>query len=120
MRYLSDLRLFAAGIVIILVVLGLSPTGASSANISHSHRSTISIKNYSLASIDPTHWGYIHLANSANGSRLLGVTVARNDSLLVVDATNGFAQVATSGSTARLASTRNGNTYVTLNYLSSF
>lgn len=93
----------------ILIVLGLAPVGASSANISHSYHSTSNIANGSIVSLDPSRSDYVQPANSTNGARLLGVAVASNDSLLAVDATNGDIQVATSGTANVLISTLNGD-----------
>jgi hypothetical protein len=87
-----------------LLGLGLAPAGASSANISHSYHSTDSITNGSIVSLDPTRSDYVELANTDNGSRLLGVAVAKDDSLLAVDPTEGAVQVATSGNATVLVS----------------
>jgi hypothetical protein len=109
MRRSHTLRLFVTGTIGLLIALGLAPVGASSANISHSYSATTSITNGSLVSLDPVHSGYVQLANVTNGTRLLGVAVASNDSLLAVDATQGTIQVATSGVANTLVSTLNGN-----------
>jgi hypothetical protein len=92
-----------------LVVLGLAPVGASSANISHSFNSTDEVRIGSLVSLDSKQSDYVSLANSSNASKLLGVAVASNDSLLAVDAEEGKVQIATSGVANALASTLNGN-----------
>lgn len=97
-----------AGIAGLLVLLSLTPVGAASANISHSYSSTGSIPNGSLVSLDPNRSDYIQLSDSGNGSRLLGVAVASDDSLLAVDATTGKVQVASSGTVSTLVSTLGG------------
>src|SRR5580700_1034792 len=109
MRRSHTLRLFVTGTIGFLIALGLSPVGASSANISHSYNATSNITDGSLVSLDPVHSGYVQPANNTNGARLLGVAVASNDSLLAVDATQGDIQVATSGTANALVSTIDGD-----------
>lgn len=109
MRKQGYLRLFVTGVGSALIVLGLAPAGASSANISHSYQATTSIPNGSIVSLAPQHSNYVEPANSDNGSRLLGVAVDGNDSLIAVDASPGSVQVATSGNATTLASTLNGD-----------
>jgi hypothetical protein len=106
------LRLFLTGAISTLTVLGLAPVGASSANLSHAYHSSTAIKNGSIVSLDPTKQDYIVPANLDNGSKLLGVVVASNDSLIAVDAAPGTVQVATSGSATALVSTLNGDIHV--------
>jgi len=107
MRHLHSFKLFAAGVLVVLVVFGLAPAGASSANISHSYHANTSVANGSIVSLDPVHSDYVQLANNTNGTRLLGV--ASDDSLLAVDSTQGGVQIATSGTANTLVSTLNGN-----------
>ncbi len=102
MRLLVGCSLFG------LLVAGLSPANASSANISHSFQATTTIPNGSLVSLDPTRSSYVQLANSSNGQRLLGVAVDSTDSLLAVDASPSSTQVATTGVATVLVSTLNG------------
>jgi hypothetical protein len=109
MRYMRSVRLLLTGVVFALVFLSLSPAGASSANISHSYHASGSVSNGSLVSLDPLESDHVQPANTDNGSRLLGVTVAGNDSLIAVDATPGLVQIATSGSASALVSTVNGD-----------
>jgi hypothetical protein len=108
MRHLRDLRLFITGLGAALVILGLAPVGASSANISHSYHATSTIQNGSIVSLDPQKTDYVEPANTSNAIRILGVAVASNDSLLAVDPTDGAVQVATSGNANTLVSTLNG------------
>ena len=93
----------------LLGLFSLAPVGASSANISHSYHSTVSIPNGSIVSLDPSKADYVVPANSTNGSQILGVAVASDDSLLAVDPTQGAVQVATSGDANTLVSTVNGS-----------
>lgn len=86
------------------MVLSLAPAGASSANISRSYKGDGGIVNGSIVSLDPKRSDYVQPANTGNGSRLLGVAVASDDSLLAVDATPGEIQVATSGNATVLVS----------------
>lgn len=106
------MRLLSTGVVMTLMLLGLAPAGASSANISHSYQSSGSVPNGSLVSLDSRESDFVEPANSDNGFQLLGVAVAGNDSLIAVDATPGTVQVATSGSATTLVSTLNGDIHV--------
>lgn len=102
-------RLMLTGVVTALAILGLAPASASSANISHSYRAAGNIPDGSIVSLDPARSDYIQPSNTDNGSRLLGVAVASNDSLIAVDAGSGTVQVATSGTASVLASTLDGD-----------
>jgi len=110
MRKMQRFRLMFISVGIALFVMGLSPAGASSANISHSYSTDTNITNGSLVSLDPHRSDYVVLANSGNGQQLLGVAVATNDSLIAIDAKtgNGTVQVATSGTVNALVSDING------------
>lgn len=103
------MRLLLSGVGLALVVAGLTPAGASSANISRSYQGIGNIVNGSLVSLDAQRSDYVQPANTSNGSRLLGVAVASNDSLLAVDATPGDVQVATSGNASVLVSNVGGD-----------
>lgn len=109
MRNQRYLKLILTGVGITLIVLGLAPASASSANISHSYKAAANIPVGSIVSLDPQRSDYVQAANSNNGLRLLGVAVASNDSLIAVDASPGTVQVATSGTASVLVSTLNGN-----------
>ena len=111
MRRAHGLRLLFGGIMVALFILGLTPAGASSANISHSYSTSVSITNGSLVSLDPLHSNFVIPSNSDNGQQLLGVAVGINDSLLAVDPStnNGVVQVATSGQANALVSNLNGD-----------
>lgn len=98
-------RLWLAGIAGLLLVFSLPTVGAASANLSHSYGANEQISSGSLVSLDPKNSDYVVLANSDNGSRLIGVAEDSNDSLLAVDPTPGKVQVATSGTANVLVST---------------
>lgn len=113
MRRGRSLKLLVAGVgLTLVVVLGLSPAGASSANISHSYHGDGTIADGSIVSLDATRSDYVQPANLDNGGRLLGVAVNGNDSLLAVDASPGLVQVATSGNATVLVSTVGGDIHV--------
>jgi hypothetical protein len=109
MQKLPRTRMLWTGVITLLTVLSLSSVGASSANISHSYRTTAQITNGSIVSLDPKQTDYVVPANTDNGGRLIGVAVASDDSLLAVDPTSGRVQVATSGNANTLVSTVNGD-----------
>lgn len=109
MRRSRHFRLLLSGLSGALILLGLAPAGASSANISHSYQSTGKISSGSIVSLDPKHGDFVETSDVTNGERLLGIVVASNDSLLAVDETAGLVQVATSGSAKTLVSTLNGD-----------
>lgn len=95
---------------IIVAIFGLDPAEAVSANISHSYKSTSVLTQGSLVSLDPNRSNYVEPANTGNGSRLMGIVVIGNDSLLAVNDNQGASvQIATSGNAAVLVSTVNGD-----------
>lgn len=102
-------RLLLAGTATTLTLLSLTPAGASSANISHSYKASSHIDAGSLVSLDATQPNYVDVANTANASRLIGVAVNSNDSLLAVDANNTDVQIATSGTASAIVSTLDGD-----------
>jgi hypothetical protein len=104
----KNTRLLIGGVGAALFLMGLSPAGASSANISHSYSSSTTIPNGSLVSLDPTRSNYVVLSNTENGTQLLGIAVASDDSLIAVDSGDGQVQVATSGTASTLVSTIDG------------
>ncbi len=87
----------------------LAPVAASSANISHSYQTSSKLKEGSLVSLDSKRSDHVQAANVSNGSRLLGVVVTKDDSLIAVDAGPGTIQVATNGTANALVSTLNGD-----------
>lgn len=101
------LGIFTALAIYLLSALAMA--SASSDNISQSYQASTSIRNGSIVSLDPGRPGYVQLADIDNGSRLLGVAVGVNDSLLAVDSGPGKVQVATSGDALTMVSTLDGN-----------
>lgn len=109
MHRLRHRRLAAAGLGAFLIVFALASASAVLDNISHSYNAVGNIMNGSIVSLDPNRSNYVQLANIDNGSRLVGVALASNDSLLAVNATKDTVQVATSGIVDVMVSTVNGN-----------
>jgi hypothetical protein len=108
MHVIRPIKLLLAGLFVSLSLLSLAPAGASSANISHSYKSSSTIQTGSLVSLDPNKSDYVELANTDNATRLLGVVVSQDDSLLAVDTEASKVQVATSGTATLLVSDVNG------------
>ncbi|MFI5271294.1 MAG: hypothetical protein ACHQT9_04605 [Candidatus Saccharimonadales bacterium] len=109
MRKQRYLRIFVIIWVIGLTSLSVVNVSATSADISHSYRITSSnIPSGSLVSLDQNKSNYVVLANSDNTSRLLGVAVSKDSSLIVLDPATGTLQVAISGVVNGLVSTVNG------------
>ena len=109
MRTHRYLRLFATGLAIFLIGLNLANVGATSADISHAYHASGDIPSGSLVSLDKTKSNYVELSNTDNGTRLVGVAVAKNSSLLVLDPSSGTLQVAISGTVNVIVSTLNGD-----------
>ena len=111
MRNVRQGRLLIVFTGLALFVMGLSPVGAASANISHSYGSSVTITTGSLVSLDPLHTNYVVPANTNNGLQLLGVVVNSKDSLLAVNSSSdiGTIQVATNGTASVLVSDVNGD-----------
>lgn len=109
-----NLRKISAGVGVagLLVLSQASIVYAASANISHSYHSTGHIPAGSLVSLDATKSDTVTLTNPSNESRLVGVAVNNDDSLLAVDASNLTTQVANSGTVDALVSTANGDIVV--------
>jgi hypothetical protein len=105
---MRHLRVILIGLGTSLLLLGLAPASASSANISHSYQSQSDIPAGSLVSLDPSKSGFVLAANTENASRILGVVVESKDSLLAIDESKGDVQVATSGTATALVSDLNG------------
>jgi len=106
-RNLIQLLIGSAGFLAVMVVG--SPAQAVSANLSHSYHATTSIPNGSIVSLDPKQQGFVQLADSTNGAKLLGIAVPSQDSLLAVDPSSTTVQVAISGNANTLVSTVNGD-----------
>jgi hypothetical protein len=97
------------GVVTSCIVIGLSSVGATSSNLSHSYKTTDTLTTGNIVSLNAKESNYVEPATVDNGSRILGIVVAKNDSLLAVDEkVSGGIQVATSGNAKALVSTVNG------------
>ena len=104
----SGLRLLSTGAGAALASFCLFTATASAANISQAYSATGTITNGSIVSLDPQHLNYIQLANSNNGSRLLGVALVNKEPLIVTNDT-GTVQVAINGTVNTLVSTVGGD-----------
>lgn len=93
---------------IITGCLLITPVAALAASISHSYSPEGSISNGELVSLDPNYKNSVQLANSSNGTHLLGVAIAKNGSLLSINDSSNTIQIALSGTVPTLVSTLNG------------
>jgi hypothetical protein len=109
LRPRGGVKLLLGGITGLLLLLSLSPVGAVSANLSRSYTASGPIPNGSLVSLSGQVSDRVEPANSDNGSRLLGVVLQSNDSLLAVDPAANKTQVATSGTADVLVSSLGGS-----------
>lgn len=115
MRTNIDRRLVVTGLAVLglavasILQSSINPASAASANISHSYQVKTSVPSGGIVSLDPTSRDFVEPASTDNASRLLGVVVADNDSLLAFEENNGNIQVATSGSATALVSDLNGD-----------
>jgi hypothetical protein len=89
-------------------LISLLTLPVQAANISQAYQSDTEILVGSIVSIDPDRADNVEPANTTNGSRLLGVAVGKDDTLLAVDAKAGAVQIATNGTVNVLVSTLNG------------
>jgi hypothetical protein len=96
-------------ISLILLMSHPKQVAATSTTISKAYQANGVITDGSLVTLDPKAGSVIDEANTVNGSRLLGVAVANNSSLLAVDASDSTVQVAISGTANALVSNINGN-----------
>jgi hypothetical protein len=94
---------------LILLLLALLPAGALAANLSHSYQANTSLPKGSLVTLSRESSNNVELASTSNGTRLIGVVVDSNDSLLAVNSGEGKVQAATSGTANALVSTLNGD-----------
>jgi hypothetical protein len=109
MRNLRVSQALLTGTLGTVMLMSLVPAGASSANISHSYHTDTAIRSGSIVSLDPKRTDYVLPANTGNETKLFGVAVESNDSLLAVDPTPGDVQVAVNGNVNTLVSTINGD-----------
>lgn len=99
-------------VILFLILLGLSPATAASANLSHSYQATENIPNGSIVSLDSHRSGYVDLTNTNNASRLIGVALPSQDSLLAINPTTSSVQVALAGTVNTLVTNVNGDVQV--------
>jgi hypothetical protein len=94
--------------LLVVGLLGTAAANAASATISHSYHTTSSIPTGSIVSLDAGQSNSVQTANTTNGSRIVGVALSSNESLIAVDQNAQELSVATSGTVATLVSTLNG------------
>lgn len=109
MRKLRQFLQKLSGATILLSYLTISVAAAASANISHSYSGPADTPVGSLVSLTATQSDEVELANVDNGLRLVGVTLASQDSLLAINGQNGKLQVANSGEAQVLVTDLNGS-----------
>jgi hypothetical protein len=109
MHVKGRVRLVITGLFCFLLFAGIAPVAASSPNVSHSYKAGKAIPDGSLVSISQKKLNYIEEANTSNATRLIGVTVKSDDSLLAFDPETSKTQVATSGTASALVSNVNGD-----------
>lgn len=105
----TRVKLVIAGFMMVFALASLAPVKASSANISRSFQSKAPISPGSMVSLDPVRSDYVEAANVSNSSRLTGVVVVKDDSLIAADGQPGATQVATTGNALTLVSDLNGS-----------
>lgn len=108
MRSKAGLSLLFLGIMGALLFVGHQSVAASSANLSHSYKSTEKLSAGDIVTLDSENSDRVIGANIDNGKGLLGVVVDLNDSLLAIDPNANGVQVAVSGSAYALVSDLNG------------
>lgn len=106
MRLRTAAAAFGAGLLSVLFLGGMAD--AVSASISNAYKSDRVINPGSLVSLTSEQSGFVEPAHTENGSRLLGVVVGENNSLLSIDPLDEGLQVATSGTVPALVSDVNG------------
>lgn len=108
-RQNTKVGLLALGVSIIMLCAQNVYVMAASATISHSYRSTDAIPRGSIVSLDPKQVDYVKTTDTGSGSRVVGVAVGTDDSLLAVNPNTQEAQIATDGTVLTLVTTLNGN-----------
>lgn len=106
----STLRLYLASPILLvgLLIGGIGLAAAASANISHSYSGAKGITMGSLVSLDSEQDNFVEAANISTANKLVGITVAVEDSLVAIDSADNKVQVATSGVVNALVSDVNG------------
>jgi hypothetical protein len=108
-KYSIKAMCFAALSLITLNLVFPVVAFAASATISRSYQENNPIPSGSIVSIASKDSSHVLSSNTTNGSRLIGVTVSKNQSLLAINSNNLQTQVATSGTVTALVSNLNGN-----------
>lgn len=106
----STHRLYLASPLILtgLLIGGMSIARAVSANISYSYAGDKDIVTGSLVSLDSEIDNFVEPANLNTANKLVGITVAVDDSLVAIDSADNKIQIATSGVVNALVSDVNG------------
>lgn len=101
--------IFIFAIIGLSTLLPLSKSFASSPSISNSYTVAAPIPIGSLVSLQQNKKDAVEPSNTSNGSRLIGISVQPNSSLIEVNSSPNAVQVATYGTVNALVSTINGN-----------
>lgn len=100
-------------LVMVVCLLGVSPAALAAAdansNVSQSYSSSTLLQTGSIVSLTATKTTSVEAANLDNASRVLGVVVTGNNTLVAVNPDPTKAQVASSGSALTLVSTLGGD-----------
>jgi hypothetical protein len=107
-RSFWSLKILFASVWALIFLLSALPAIVLSASISQSFSADQAIKG-SLVSLDSARRDFVEPANSSNASRLVGVAVSTQGSLLAVDPSDSKIQIATTGDTEVLVSTVAGD-----------
>jgi hypothetical protein len=91
------------------LILVSASAGAVSPTISRAYKAGEPIMDDSLVSLSQKNGDVIDETNNTNSSRLLGIAIANNNSLLAIDSSNSTVQVAISGTVNALVSSVNGS-----------
>jgi hypothetical protein len=100
---------FALSALLIVPIVVTGVALAASKDISQSYNSISDIQAGAIVSVDATNADYVTMANTSNASKLLGVAVESDTSLLAVDPDANKVQIAKNGSVPVLVSTVNGD-----------
>ena len=109
MRNIRSIIIICVISLFILIPVTLTRAVAITANVSHSYSADLQIIDGSIVSFVKNDSGHIELANTQNGTRLLGVSLPSNQSLIAVDPSKTSVQVAISGIVNVLVSTVDGD-----------
>lgn len=109
MNLSSKIKGLIASILLLSQITGLGVAAASSPTISRSYSAKGNIQTGSLVSLTENHGSTVQMADTSNQSRLIGIEVAPNTSLIEVNNSTSSVQVATDGTANALVSTINGD-----------